>query len=358
MQIQRIKNLKMINQNELRYYHFSFIIFMASILMSFVSMSKMHEWIHAMNSSYFQLKAQEKIDQMYSWQSKNNMIGLQKKLGEFFQYLNQQQIIHFPEYRKQLLQSEEIVFNQRSPASVAFLETEHVEKVVDTQFHEQIEMLTANENKRILFIGDSMLKTGLHLYLRKEIQKQLSEYQTDVIAEIGTGLARPEVYSWVQQLENQRQHKYKAIFVILGTNDGQSFVEDKKIYRFATHDWDEKYSERVLNLTEIGCQLSERIYWIGQLPMRDLKMNSKMQHINKVVKSALQESKCAQWINTSNWLTEVDGQFIAFKSSIVEKIRLPKRIRLEDGIHLSMYGASIFSNKLIEVLSNEQGLQR
>lgn len=345
-------NFKRLNQKqqvfEIRYFHFAGFLFFVFCLISILTFPKLKEWIHAQNSSYFQLKLQLKIDQVSQFFLDKKIVFLQTQIAEMVTELNQDQ--NQIQKRAQL-NVEEIDLNaQRNPASLAYSEIEYVENSVDYSFHEELKTLMNHSENEILFIGDSMLKTGLNLTIKKQLQKKLPDYKIQIQAEIGTGLARPEVYSWLSQLEKYKNRKIHTLVILLGTNDGQAFIENKKVFRFASESWDEKYSGRVKELANLGCEIADHVYWIGQLPMRDDKLNRKMQHINSVIEKSLNQHGCATWVDSRQWLSGENGQFVAFQNELIEKALTNKRIRQEDGIHLTLQGADIVSKKIIQVM--------
>lgn len=348
-EVGNIKNQKQ-NQLKMRYYHFACLLLFMFLFLTLITFPKVQDWIHAQNSSYFQIQLQLKIDRMSEFLKANHISFFQNKISNVVLSWNQGQI-QFNRKMSTHLKVEEIDLNsQKNPASIALMETEYVDNLVDYSFHEELKTLMSDFQKEILLIGDSMLKTGLNIILKKQLQRKLPDYQIHVQAEIGTGLARPEVYNWLREIEKFKSKKVHMLVIFLGTNDGQSFVENKKVYRFGSTNWDEKYSERVNDLASFGCEVANHVYWIGQLPMRDEKLNKKMQHINFVIENTLKNHQCAKWVDSRGWLSGENGQFVAFQNELIEKAQTNKRVRQEDGIHLTLQGADIVSQKIIQVM--------
>lgn len=203
--------------------------------------------------------------------------------------------------------------------------------------------------QQILLMGDSMLKSGLQMHLQSKILKALPESQVTIKSQSGTGLSRPEIFNWIDYVNNL-QGLYEDIYIFLGTNDAQNFVVDKKIYAFGSEDWSREYISRVNALIKGACEKAKNVFWVGSLKMRSESFDKKMNLLNTIVKSELKKNnRCGKFIGTAQWITE--------KNNYVDHMLVDKKtlkVRMEDGIHLSYWGALLFSEKLIEYAEKQK----
>lgn len=210
---------------------------------------------------------------------------------------------------------------------------------------------TSNEENgaKILLLGDSMLKSGLQMHLQTKLHKQYPEAEVIIKSQSGTGLSRPEIFNWIDYVKTLAP-SYEDIYVFLGTNDAQNFVIDKKIYAFGSDEWSQEYASRVSALLVTACEKAKNVFWVGSLKMRSETFDKKMSILNSIVKSEVKKKKsCGKFISTQQWITE--------KNNYVDHMTIDKKtqkVRMEDGIHLSYWGALLFSEKLIEYADKQK----
>lgn len=218
----------------------------------------------------------------------------------------------------------------------------------ETQY---IDELTQEQqaNSEILLLGDSMLKSGLQMHLQTKLHRQYPDMKISIKSQSGTGLSRPEIFDWIEYVKSLSS-KYEDIYIFLGTNDAQNFIIDKKIYAFGGEEWSQEYSRRVLELLTAACEKSKNVFWVGSLKMRSEAFDKKMSTLNTIVKSEMKKTEsCGKFISTSQWITE--------KNNYVDHMTIEKKtqkVRMEDGIHLSYWGALLFSEKLIEYADKQK----
>lgn len=201
----------------------------------------------------------------------------------------------------------------------------------------------------ILLLGDSMLKSGLQMHLQTKLHKQYPEMKISIKSQSGTGLSRPEIFNWIDYVKSLSS-SYEDIYIFLGTNDAQNFIIDKKIYTFGGDEWSQEYANRVSQLMSAACDKAKNVFWVGSLKMRSETFDRKMATLNSIVKNVLKDKpSCGKFISTYQWITE--------KNTYVDHMMIEKKtqkVRMEDGIHLSYWGALLFSEKLIEYADKQK----
>lgn len=239
--------------------------------------------------------------------------------------------------------------------------TNSVTSITSSKLQSSSQAKYVNSNDQVLMLGDSILKMVLEGQFKRYLQKIGTNLDIQSDARIGTGLTRPDVFSWQNRAENLLEGftNLKAVVVFLGTNDSQNLKDGSHAYVFGRASWDRIYSERVINLTQAACKKTQKVYWIGQLPMRDAVFNEKMQHVNNVIRQSLKQTSCGQYVSIDEWLT-INGQYVDYLNLNHNK---RKRIRSSDGIHLTPEGsawlAKHFSQKYLVVSKSteEDGLE-
>jgi hypothetical protein len=229
---------------------------------------------------------------------------------------------------------------------------ENLEVPAEKVTSRQVAAVTASEfksSRKVFVIGDSMLKSALHIYLKNQLEKEWNA-KVEIFSKSGTGLSRPEVFDWTQLLQSEKT-RYDDVMIFLGTNDAQNFQLSKKVIPFGSEDWDQEYLKRAQSLLELACSKSHRVFWVGMLPMRSESFHKKMKHLNEVLKDATSKSGCSQFVEAGTWLSDKNGSYTAVlgvDGTTGEKKEI--KVRGEDGIHLSFEGAQYFAKTLLDYL--------
>ncbi len=215
--------------------------------------------------------------------------------------------------------------------------------------------------KHILLMGDSMLTSGLHVPLKRNLKRVFTNAAVDVEGHPGTGLAKPKFFNWSKKLtEYQKKFRYDLIVVFLGTNDAQNFLFNHRVHKFASKNWDSVYADRALHLIEQACGMADHVVWMGQLPMKDNEFDSKMKHIDELMSKTLQDHKCSSFMPALHWVESEGGGFASIKpvpsgramATQGAKAKTEQvQIRGVDGIHFSLVGARHYSRLLAEQIA-------
>ncbi len=119
---------------------------------------------------------------------------------------------------------------------------------------------SASHPLQVLEIGDSLgedLGLGYN-YFSHPLVDVLQEAVGD------TGLANEAYYYWPGELEAEL-HEYhpSVVMVMLGGNDGQSFVQDGQYVQFGTQLWHTDYSQRVSLMMDEAVSAGAWVLWVG-----------------------------------------------------------------------------------------------
>lgn len=203
-------------------------------------------------------------------------------------------------------------------------------------------------HKGVLIIGDSILKSGLQEHFERNLILRDHDIKIEIKSKSGTGLSRPDVFDWIGFIDKQKDQFEKTI-VLLGTNDAQNLLVDKKVIPFDSKEWKTEYSARVRTLIQKACSKSKQVYWVSSLRMRSDSFDAKMRSLHEVVRKEIKsQSSCAQYVSVFQWFTKKSKYTDTWTTDSKKNGKKTIKLRVADGIHLTYWGADLFSQKIIE----------
>lgn len=191
--------------------------------------------------------------------------------------------------------------------------------------------------RKVLIIGGSTMEGGLGLFLERHLKEGGFDVQRR--GKKSSGLARPDFFDWPK--EATRLHAAFApdvSVVMFGGNDGMSLHmgsgADPKWIRPDDPQWDVEYRRRVAALADILAPGGERLLWIGMPPVKDAKLNRRVERMNVAFSAEMEARGNGHFLETWN-LLGVDGAY----TDRVEIDGVRVRVRAGDGVHLTPAGA-------------------
>ena len=188
----------------------------------------------------------------------------------------------------------------------------------------------------IALAGDSMMAVGLAPTLGRDLSgnpnfRLLKAYRS------GTGLARPEVFDWIQQypvmLAGERP---QLVICSMGANDAQNVQIGKKVLEFGSEEWDGYYRSRLSAYLAMLGSRQVRVLWVGMPLMKEKKFSQKMQHMNQVIQAEIASYPNVTWLDPNPALGYAKG-FEQYRASTRGKM---VKMRADDGIHMTDDGAA------------------
>jgi hypothetical protein len=202
--------------------------------------------------------------------------------------------------------------------------------------------VTANWNPadgsgRVLALaGDSMMAVGLAPTLGRDLATNpnfhvLKAYRS------GTGLARPEVFDWIQQYPAMLAGTQPQLVICaMGANDAQNVQIGKAVLEFGSAEWDAYYRGRLsAYLAMLGAR-PVRILWVGMPLMKEKKFSQKMQHMNQLIQAEIAGRPNVTWLDPNPALGYSRG-FEQYRANARGKLI---KMRADDGIHMTDDGAA------------------
>lgn len=200
----------------------------------------------------------------------------------------------------------------------------------------QPSMLAIGSGLQVVLAGDSMMAVGLAPALTRGLAadkgvRLVKAYRS------GTGLARPEVYDWLQQYPQMLgMVRPQLVICALGANDGQNVQVGKQVLEFGSQEWDDFYRSRLNAYLDMLLKTQARVLWVGMPVMKERRFAQKMRHMNELVRTELQRYPAVTWLDPNPALGYADEVFAQYRPG--ERGKLVK-LRADDGIHMTDEGA-------------------
>ena len=200
----------------------------------------------------------------------------------------------------------------------------------------------------IALVGDSMMAVGLAQNLTRMIEKN-SLGKVVRAYKSGTGLARPDVFNWLNEYPKMLAGRTPAIVICaIGANDGQGIQVDKRPLQFGTPAWEEEYARRVGAFSELLLKGGAKVYWVLLPHMRSPVYDQRMQNLNAFLQAKFKDVPNLVFISPDSMIA---GKPVnAYVEYAQVEGKQPERLRGEDGIHLSDAGARHLAVGILKIL--------
>lgn len=204
--------------------------------------------------------------------------------------------------------------------------------------------------EKVLVIGDSLsIPLGKHL---EEYFAKIPGIHFKRLGRVSSGLARPDFFDWENTLRGLADTMQPSTVVIMiGTNDNQSLRrKNGTVTHFGDKDWEREYVRRIDRLVEI-CRKNNpkvNIFWVGAPIMGRPDLTKDVKHINGVIQAYCERQPGCHYVDTWDALADEQGRFTDF---LVDKRGEKVRVRTGDGVHLSLFGASILAGRCLQAMA-------
>lgn len=209
---------------------------------------------------------------------------------------------------------------------------------------------TAARPRIVALAGDSVMAVGLSAQLQRDLALYRDSIVTLKAYRSATGLARPEVFDWLNEYPLMLEHRRPDVVIVaIGANDGQGFVEGGKVKAFGTPEWHAVYAKRIADYLAMLARDGALVLWLQLPPMKSAKFNARMETINEIAREAVAREPRAIWWNPMGRIADANGEFREFGPRADGKKTV--RLREADGIHLSDEGAGLITPDLVRWLN-------
>ena len=193
----------------------------------------------------------------------------------------------------------------------------------------------ASSETYIALVGDSMMAVGLAPNLTRMIEKN-SLGKVVRAYKSGTGLARPDVFNWLNEYPKMVAGKNPGIIICaIGANDGQGIEVNKRAFQFGTPAWDEEYAKRVGAFSELLLKSGAKVYWVLLPHMRSPVYDQRMQNLNNFLQAKFKDVPNLVFVSPDSMIV---GRPVNAYVEYAQINGKQEKLRGEDGIHLSDVG--------------------
>lgn len=204
------------------------------------------------------------------------------------------------------------------------------------------------EPLRVLLVGSSSMKGALGNVL----ESSLSQWSNVEVVRVGvgsSGLARPDFFDWVAELERLRDEIQPHVVIInLGANDAQGVWTPRGWIRWGHPTWREAYGERIEAILQ--ATRGRRVFWVGPPNMRSAVFSRRLLEISSLIERHVTGHEHARFVDAYALTSDDDGkyveEFVDFQGGTVTS-------RTVDGIHFTRRGAFLIAARILSPLAAE-----
>lgn len=225
------------------------------------------------------------------------------------------------------------------PASVAVAEAALPRSPPLAPARKSAEALPAPEvpaGEGVLLLGDSMMGGSLGSTLERTLTVS-SGLRVARATQLGTGLARPDVYDWMKVVPALLQRERPRFVVIsLGANDATNLLENGEQLDYGEARWRQVYAGRVEAMMRALAGEKTRVLWLALPPMRDRRLSARAAFLNRVFAQCARKVPRVELLEVGLLIADAQRQFATFVKAPDGRLL---RYRLDDGVHLAPAGA-------------------
>lgn len=188
----------------------------------------------------------------------------------------------------------------------------------------------------VLLLGDSMIAGSLGAMLERTLSKS-SGLPVTRAAQLGTGLARPDVYDWMKVVPALLQRdRPRFVVVSIGANDATTLSEGDEQIEYGGPRWRQVYAARVEAMMRTLASEQTRVLWLTLPPMKDRRLSARAAFLNSVFAHCARKVPRVEFLEVDVLVGNQQRQFATFVQGPDGRLL---RYRLDDGVHLAPAGA-------------------
>jgi hypothetical protein len=220
------------------------------------------------------------------------------------------------------------------------------EATSDKKDESQTSPCPSGKPSKVLLLGDSMMN-DVGPSMQRIIGKDSAFAYPALVKKVSSGLSRDDFFNWPKKIKEVLQKDtYDIAVVMIGTNDGQGFIENGKVVSYGSAEWETTYQERTEAVIDLLCEKVGHIFWIGMPRMRTEKFDTTMQLVTRVHQQAVEKKPCASYVVTKDILSNENGEYTSYL--LIDGKR--KEVRKNDGIHFTLAGSDLIAGKVYDAM--------
>jgi hypothetical protein len=195
-------------------------------------------------------------------------------------------------------------------------------------------VLSAARPLRVWLAGDSMMGEIAQAFEESQAGNPLMSVSDTV--EIGTGLARPDVFDWPAEVARQMSVAHPDVVVLVfGANDDQDMMVNGSRVVLGTPQWEAEYSRRVAQVAAAVAGPGRLLVWLEVPPTARPQINRTDGVIDRILTRVAAAQPDMSVVN----LTPAVAPAGVFTEYLPGSSGQPVAVRDPDGVHLTPDGA-------------------
>jgi len=196
---------------------------------------------------------------------------------------------------------------------------------------------TAQQPLKVWLAGDSMMGSISESFIDKDGGNPLISATENY--QIGTGLARPDVYNWPAAIAKEMTSvNPDVVILIFGANDDQDIQVAGHTLPLQSPQWQQEYASRVNQILDETANGVRQVIWLGVPAVRRPRLNQTKDFINSIIQAAAKAHPNVTYLDTGALL---DGPGNSFTTYLHSASGQAIAVRDSDGIHITLGGADL-----------------
>jgi uncharacterized protein len=212
---------------------------------------------------------------------------------------------------------------------------------------------------RLWVAGDSLVITPGYAVVRAAGASPAIESVGGVDGRVATGLTRPDVFNWFEEIRRQvKELKPRAIVLGFGGNDDKAYMtglpDGVSIDAFGGSVWRREYARRVGGLMDMINRAGALVVWIGLPQTQSSEQTQRFDVVNAVVqREARKREGRAVFIDTYTMFAGPDGGYAEYLPNASGKL---VKMRAGDGVHFEREGGDVIAREVLKALNKAYDL--
>lgn len=211
---------------------------------------------------------------------------------------------------------------------------------------------TAAQPLKVWMAGDSLMGTVSESFAAVTKSNPAVSVTDDV--QVGTGLARPDVYNWPAAVGHELATVNPDVVVFMfGTNDDQDMQVAGRRVVLGTDAWRQEYDRRVSQMMALAANGNREVIWLGVPAVKRPRLNHTKDVMNEAVRTTAAAYPGVTYLDTGATL---DGPNATFVTYLTNPGGAPVKVRESDGIHFTLAGADRVAPMILTPIRQLWGL--
>jgi uncharacterized protein len=202
--------------------------------------------------------------------------------------------------------------------------------------------------------GDSLMGTVSESLVQLTRSNPAVKVTTDV--QIGTGLARPDIYNWPSAVSAQLSAaKPDVVVLMFGANDDQDMQAAGHRVVIGTDPWRAEYARRVSALMALVATGQRQVIWLGIPAVKRARLNQTKDAINSVLRTMAPQYPGVTFVDPNPVFDGPGGSYTTYINNAGGQ---PVKVRESDGIHFTLAGANRLTPLILAPIVKTWGLTK